>query len=64
MIEGVIYRYKSPSGKYYIGQTTDEKNRHISFNSNKKNFLRIYFYFKNINILFWPKAHYKSKNKN
>ena len=38
MIEGVIYRYKSPSGKYYIGQTTDEKNRHISFNSNKKKY--------------------------
>ena len=31
MIEGVIYRYKSPSGKYYIGQTTDEKNRRSKF---------------------------------
>ena len=31
MIEGVIYRYKSPSGKYYIGQTIDEKNRRRSF---------------------------------
>ena len=31
MIEGVIYRYKSPSGKYYIGQTTDEKNRRRVF---------------------------------
>ena len=38
MIEGVIYRYKSPSGKYYIGQTTDEKNRHLLFNSNKKKY--------------------------
>ena len=31
MIEGVIYRYKSPSGKYYIGQTIDEKNRRRAF---------------------------------
>ena len=31
MIEGIIYRYKSPSGKYYIGQTVDEKNRRRSF---------------------------------
>lgn len=36
--EGVIYRYKSPSGKYYIGQTTDEKSRHLLFNSNKKKY--------------------------
>lgn len=27
MTEGVIYRYKSPSGKYYIGQTIDEERR-------------------------------------
>ena len=33
MIEGVIYRYKSPSGKYYIGQTIDEERR-------RKNFIR------------------------
>lgn len=31
MIEGVIYRYKSPSGKYYIGQTIDEKHRRTIF---------------------------------
>ena len=31
MIEGVIYRYKSPSGKYYIGQTTDERKRRLNF---------------------------------
>lgn len=31
MIEGVIYRYKSPSGKYYIGQTIDEKDRRRAF---------------------------------
>lgn len=36
MIEGVIYRYKSPSGKYYIGQTTDEvRRRNNFFNLNK-----------------------------
>lgn len=31
MIEGIIYRYKSPSGKYYIGQTIDEKGRRYRF---------------------------------
>ena len=31
MIEGVIYRYKSPSGKYYIGQTMDEEGRRHMF---------------------------------
>ena len=36
MIEGVIYRYKSPSGKYYIGQTIDEKNRRSLFLSQYK----------------------------
>lgn len=31
MIEGVIYRYKSPSGKYYIGQTINEEHRRNNF---------------------------------
>lgn len=31
MIEGIIYRYKSPSGKYYIGQTIDEYSRRTIF---------------------------------
>lgn len=31
MIEGIIYRYKSPSGKYYIGQTIDEYHRRLKF---------------------------------
>lgn len=31
MIEGVIYRYKSPSGKYYIGQTVNEEERRSDF---------------------------------
>lgn len=31
MIEGIIYRYKSPSGKYYIGQTIDENSRRRAF---------------------------------
>ena len=31
MIEGVIYRYKSPSGKCYIGQTIDERKRRWNF---------------------------------
>ena len=31
MIEGIIYRYKSPSGKYYIGQTVNEERRRRGF---------------------------------
>lgn len=27
---GIIYRYESPSGKYYIGQTIDEKRRKVT----------------------------------
>lgn len=38
MIEGVIYRYKSPSGKYYIGQTIDEDNRRKNFLNIKKRY--------------------------
>lgn len=33
MTEGVIYRYKSPSGKYYIGQTIDETQRKCVFHN-------------------------------
>lgn len=29
-IIGIIYRYESPSGKYYIGQTIDEKRRKVT----------------------------------
>ena len=33
--EGIIYRYKSPSGKYYIGQTVvEEQRRGVFLNSN------------------------------
>ena len=33
---GIIYKYTSPSGKVYIGQTTDEKRRiKTFFNLNK-----------------------------
>lgn len=38
MIEGVIYRYKSPSGKYYIGQTIDENSRRKNFFSVKQRY--------------------------
>ena len=31
MIEGIIYKYTSPSGKFYIGQTIDEKSRRAQF---------------------------------
>ena len=33
--EGIIYRYKSPSGKYYIGQTMDEEGRRHMFLHNR-----------------------------
>ena len=33
MIEGIIYKYTSPSGKCYIGQTTNESLRRKSWNS-------------------------------
>ena len=36
MTEGVIYRYKSPSGKYYIGQTINEESRRYNFLYDKK----------------------------
>lgn len=36
MTEGVIYRYKSPSGKYYIGQTIDEERRRYNFLNDKR----------------------------
>lgn len=33
MIEGIIYKYTSPSGKCYIGQTTNEKIRREHWNT-------------------------------
>lgn len=35
MIEGIIYKYTSPSGKCYIGQTTNELLRRKAWNSGK-----------------------------
>lgn len=35
MIEGIIYKYTSPSGKVYIGQTIDEQNRRVQFLNDK-----------------------------
>lgn len=32
-ITGIIYRYESPSGKYYVGQTIDEKRRKVTHKS-------------------------------
>ena len=34
-MEGIIYKYVSPSGKVYIGQTTNERHRRNVFNSNQ-----------------------------
>lgn len=33
MIEGIIYKYTSPSGRHYIGQTTNEKVRREHWNT-------------------------------
>lgn len=33
MYRGIIYKYTSPSGKVYIGQTTNERRRRWQFNS-------------------------------
>lgn len=33
MVEGIIYKYTSPSGRCYIGQTTDEKTRRDHWNT-------------------------------
>ena len=33
MVEGIIYRYISPSGKSYIGQTTSENVRREHWNT-------------------------------
>lgn len=35
MIEGIIYKYTSPSGKCYIGQTTNELLRRKAWNSSR-----------------------------
>lgn len=32
-MEGIIYKYVSPSGKVYIGQTIEEKKRRRIFNN-------------------------------
>lgn len=34
MVKGIIYRYESPSGKSYVGQTTNEKHRRDCFFNN------------------------------
>ncbi len=31
MIEGIIYLYESPNRKRYVGQTTNEKQRRLTF---------------------------------
>ena len=33
MIRGIIYKYTSPSGKHYIGQTNNENQRRKAFNN-------------------------------
>lgn len=35
LIRGVIYKYTSPSGKCYIGQTINEKRRRNDFLNEK-----------------------------
>lgn len=35
-MKGIIYKYTSPDGKVYIGQTTKEQNRRNTFLNEKK----------------------------
>lgn len=35
-MEGIIYTYKSPSNKYYVGQTFEEKKRRNRFKNGKR----------------------------
>lgn len=44
MKAGIIYRYKSPSGKYYIGQTVNSYNRKAQHKSCAKLGSQTYFY--------------------
>lgn len=41
MVEGVIYKYTSPSGKVYIGQTTNEKHRRATWFCTKRRYAGI-----------------------
>ena len=36
MVEGIVYLYESPSGKYYVGQTFEELKRRKSFLTKSK----------------------------
>lgn len=38
MIEGVVYRYVSPDGKSYVGQTTNEHRRKLEFKRQGKHY--------------------------
>lgn len=38
MVEGVIYKYTSPSGKVYIGQTTNERHRRATWFCTKRRY--------------------------
>lgn len=44
MFNGLIYKYTSPSGKVYIGQTIQEKRRKVAHKNNAKNGVQGYFY--------------------
>ena len=36
MVEGIVYLYESPSGKYYVGQTFEELKRRRAFLTKSK----------------------------
>ena len=44
VFNGVIYSYQSPSGKFYIGQTTREEKRKLEHKNNAKNGVKTKFY--------------------
>lgn len=44
MFNGLIYKYTSPIGKVYIGQTIQEQKRKVAHKNNAKNGVQGYFY--------------------
>ena len=43
VFNGVIYSYQSPSGKFYIGQTTREEKRKWEHKNNAENANRVIY---------------------
>lgn len=64
MIEGIIYLYESPNRKRYVGQTTNEKQRRLTFCNLNRSYggakidnARKSIYQKTLNIWFYLKGY-------